>query len=92
MQHKYSVIALFALLLTMVACGGKNDKKNNSSSVDTGQIALAQEQGPGHDDNQTIPTDVEWSGHKYHILVERTPGPCRFARTSEGPIWRSLPR
>lgn len=74
MQHKYSVIALFALLLTVAACGGKNDKKNNASSVDTGQIALAQEQGPGHDDNLTIPTDVEWSGHKYHILVERIPG------------------
>ena len=77
MQHKYSVIALFALLLTVAACGGKNDKKNNASSVDTGQIALAQEQGPGHDDNQTIPTDVEWSGHKYHILVERTPADTR---------------
>ena len=72
MQHKFSVLALFALVLMLAACGHKNDKKN-VSSVDTGQIALAQEQGPGHDDSQTIPTDVEWSGHKYHILVERTP-------------------
>ena len=73
MQHKFSVLVLFALVLALAGCGHKNDKKN-ASSVDTGQIALAQEQGPGHDDNQIIPTDVEWSGHKYHILVERTPG------------------
>ncbi len=73
MQHKYSFIGLFALLFLFVACGHKNDAKS-ASSLDTGQIALAQEQGPGHDDNQTITTDKEWGGHKYHILVERTPG------------------
>lgn len=73
MQHKSSVVALLALLLAVAACSGKNDKKNGAAPQDTGQIALAQEQGPGHDDNQTIPTDVEWHGHQYHILVERTP-------------------
>lgn len=73
MPHKFSLLAFFSLCLVLGACSGKNDKKNQPSTLDTGQIALAQEQGPGHDDNQTIPTDAEWSGHKYHIVVERVP-------------------
>lgn len=69
MKHFLLPIALATLALS--ACGGKTSTPD--IATDTTEVALAVEQGPGHDDERRLTDDAEFSGHKYAIEVRCAP-------------------
>lgn len=69
----FSIIAMALLTGSMVSCGTRTDGK--AKDVDTTQYALAQEEGPGHDEARTLPTkEVDFAGK--HYTFDITIAPC----------------
>lgn len=69
MKHFLLPIALLTLALS--ACGGKSSSPE--TAVDTTEVPLAVEQGPGHDDKRQSTANAEFSGHQYAIEVSCAP-------------------
>ena len=60
-----------AVLSLLIAC----DNKSNSpaSKVDSTEVPLAVEQGPGHDDARHLTAEAEYGGHRYTFDLYKTP-------------------